>query len=969
MKKLFTFLIVPLLALMGVNAQTDVTSTYLLNPSFEAATAVSTTINSWTNAGNIMQSQNNTSFTLKEGTWYAEKWQSSGALTNIKLSQQVATIPNGWYLLQAVGFTNQNAGGAYIFANSDSIEVFNTADYNVLVNVTTGKLEVGFKVIKSSNWVAVDNFRLYAIESTPFMVIGSSSLAFDAANITRTFKVKAVNLTSNIALTAPEGITLNKSTITPAEAAAGAVITATYNGSVNITDGIIKLTSGSLLSTITINANNADLGCFTPLYTDRPNIISDPLINSLSNFAGWGTKEINTDYVFCGTRSIKITGKCGGSLDYGLTGKLKPKTIYRVKVMVSTNGTGEAKLGISGALAGTNVTQLFSTDMGEWKALEFTFTTQATLGNINMYVNSCETQTATEIYVDSWEMYELFDAPTLSVEPSLLLFDALSPVREFTVTGVNLLSDITLTAPVGIVLDKTTLTADEAKVGAVVTAEYDFAAPLVNDSIKLTGNSVAAKVTVNAFNGVEGCYNMLYDDRTNLISDPLMNSLSTYGGWGNKSIASDGYCNNSGFINGTALCYPNSGSIDASITWKPFTKYRIYAMVRTENGTMQIGVSNVGTGADINFEVPMTNGTWQQFDATFTTGASAGAGLCFFNGCGNSTGYIGYIDNWQIYELNEPNIAVDPMTLDFDPQFTTTSFKVIGQNLSNDITLTAPAGITLDKYTLTTTEASGAGATVNVTYNVSVPIVGGEIKLTSGAVSKSLPVNASKYLVNPSFERDIAQGWTTNEGAMVRQANESFSLKSGTNYAEKWISSGGAQTGINLSQTVLGIPNGSYTVKASAMAIQQSDGTFPGGAFIFANTNRVEVFETKEYSVDVTVTDETLNVGFEVITSGNWVALDNFKLISTATGLNNKYSLTGVNTFILNNRIQADINLDNTAVTEIKVYGVNGIKLAEKEVNLQAGLNRVTIDKELTRGVYLVEINVGGKFATFKLVK
>jgi len=80
--------------------------------------------------------------------------------------------------------------------------------------------------------------------------------------------------------------------------------------------------------------------------------------------------------------------------------------------------------------------------------------------------------------------------------------------------------------------------------------------------------------------------------------------------------------------------------------------------------------------------------------------------------------------------------------------------------------------------------------------------------------------------------------------------------------------------------------------------------------------------------------------------------------------------LTGVNTFILNNRIQTDINLDKTTVTKIKVYGVNGIKLAEKEVNLQAGLNRVTIDKELTRGVYLVEINVGWKIRNnFKLVK
>ena len=970
MKKLLTFLIVPLLALMGVNAQTDVTSTYLLNPSFESATSVSTTIANWTNLSNKLQSQNNTSFSKKDGTWYAEKWQSSGNLTGIRLSQQVASIPNGWYLLKVAAFTNQDAGGAFVYANQDSTEVFGTNDYDVLVNITTGTLEVGFKVVKSSNWVACDNFRLYALESTPYMQVSTASLMFDAAHLTRTFKVKAVNLTADIALTAPAGITLSKSTITPTEAAAGVVITATYSATANITDGTIGVASGSLSSSIAVTASNADAGCFTPLYTDRPNIISDPLMNSLSSYQGWGTKELTTEYVYCGATSLKISGKCGGSTDFGLTGKLKPNTMYRIKAMVSTNGTGEAKVGLSGATA-TNIAQTFSTDMGTWKTLDFTFTTKATLGTVNMYVNSCETQTATEIYVDNWEMYELFDAPTLSASPALLLFDALNPVRTFNVKGTNLISDITLTPPAGITLDKTTLTAAEANAGAEVTAEYDFSVEIKNDSIMMTGTSVKAKVNVNGFNGVENCYYMLYDDKTNLISDPLMNSLSTYGGWGNKSIVADGnsYCNNSGFINGTALCYPNSGSIDASITWKPFTKYRIYAMVRTENGTMNIGVSNVGNpGGDLNFEVPNTNGVWQLFDVSFTTGATAGAGLCFFNGCGASTGYIGYIDNWQIYELNDPNIILDPALLDFDSQYTTAPFTVLGQSLTENITLTAPSGITLDKTTITPAEAT-AGATVNATYDLSADIVDGLITCTSGSVSKTLPVNASKYLVNPSFERDITQGWTTNEGGMVRQSNSSFPLKKGAYYAEKWISSGGSLTGINLSQTVLGIPNGKYTVKASAQAIQQTDGSFPGGAYIIANASGVEVTATGEYSVDVDVTDQTLNVGFQVIQTGNWVSVDNFKLIAPGTGVKNIQSLTGANAYIQNERIHADINFDKTAAAEIKVYSVSGVKLASKAVTLNSGMNSVTIDKELTHGVYFVEIAADGKFAAFKLVK
>ncbi|MHB9055983.1 MAG: hypothetical protein ACYC2P_07520 [Paludibacteraceae bacterium] len=149
MKKFFTFLIVPLLAIMGLNAQTDVTSTYLLNPNFESATSVSKTIENWTNLNNVFQTQNNTSF-AKDGTWYVEKWQSSGSLTNLKLSQQIASIPNGYYILKAAAFTNQNAGGAFIFANTDSTEVLGTGDYSVLVNVTAGTLMSDLKLINQA---------------------------------------------------------------------------------------------------------------------------------------------------------------------------------------------------------------------------------------------------------------------------------------------------------------------------------------------------------------------------------------------------------------------------------------------------------------------------------------------------------------------------------------------------------------------------------------------------------------------------------------------------------------------------------------------------------------------------------------------------------------------------------------------------------------------------------------------------
>jgi len=151
------------------------------------------------------------------------------------------------------------------------------------------------------------------------------------------------------------------------------------------------------------------------------------------------------------------------------------------------------------------------------------------------------------------------------------------------------------------------------------------------------------------------CFTPLYPTLTNLITDPYMTDLSKFGGWGNKSIVinpAEAYCGSRyAFINGTATCYPTSGSIDANIAWLPNHTYKIKAMVKAINGTMNLGVSNeanVSGGSD--FVVPQST-TWTEFTKQITTGPSATSGLCFFNGCGSSTGFIGSIDNWEIYDI------------------------------------------------------------------------------------------------------------------------------------------------------------------------------------------------------------------------------------------------------------------------------------------------------------------------------
>jgi hypothetical protein len=147
----------------------------------------------------------------------------------------------------------------------------------------------------------------------------------------------------------------------------------------------------------------------------------------------------------------------------------------------------------------------------------------------------------------------------------------------------------------------------------------------------------------------------------------------------------------------------------------------------------------------------------------------------------------------------------------------------------------------------------------------------------------TFPYNATSAIINPSFESGFT-GWS-NTGPFQTQTNTSFDpYKVGTYYAERWISSGGSLSDIRLLQSVKYIPNGVYMLTASAHATQQAENSFPGGTYLSANTDFVEIFERKDYSVTTSVTDNTLNIGFEVFTTGNWVATDNYRLTYISDG-------------------------------------------------------------------------------------
>ena len=157
-------------------------------------------------------------------------------------------------------------------------------------------------------------------------------------------------------------------------------------------------------------------------------------------------------------------------------------------------------------------------------------------------------------------------------------------------------------------------------------------------------------------------------------------------------------------------------------------------------------------------------------------------------------------------------------------------------------------------------------------FGLFLPVMGAEV---------NEPTEMTASIKNPSFEEGL-NGWEAI--GFQKQTNNSPSdegwNKDGTVYAEKWVSSSWTLPDVKLSQTVTGLPQGSYTVKVYAHAVNQSGNPeITKGVSFFAGLNEVQVGAGGEYRINVIVTDGRLDLGMKVSsTDANWVACDNFRL-------------------------------------------------------------------------------------------
>lgn len=120
----------------------------------------------WANVN--MQTQSNSSFGLKAGNMYVEKWVSVGTpVGDASVTQVIRNLDMGIYILKAVGHNIQEGNattqtGAWIIANNSRTEINRDADYSLIFTNIEKNATIGLEAIGATgNWLVVDNFRLY----------------------------------------------------------------------------------------------------------------------------------------------------------------------------------------------------------------------------------------------------------------------------------------------------------------------------------------------------------------------------------------------------------------------------------------------------------------------------------------------------------------------------------------------------------------------------------------------------------------------------------------------------------------------------------------------------------------------------------------------------------------------------------------------------------------------------------------
>ena len=389
------------------------------------------------------------------------------------------------------------------------------------------------------------------VSTTPELTVNPTSLSFTGntgETYTKTFTVQGTDLQGNVTISKSGSTvyTVSPTTLTAAEAQAGATVTVTYK----------PTAAGTTSGTITVSSTNAESKTvsITGTSTTVPRITSDPAEVNLSTTVGTPVTQVLNIKGYSLATGSGVSLSCQGS---GFS-------------IDKTNITRTA------AINGTTVTVTFNpTASGTYS------------GTLTMTSSGVETVVplnGTAVGV-----------PTINVNPTALSFTANlgeTVTKTFTVTGTDLTGAVTLAVQgTGFTIDKTNITKNAATGGAEVTVTYRPTTGGSHTGTVTLTSAGAQQVTV-ALSGIATTTPTITVNPTNLdfattVGTPVTKSFVLNSAYlvGNVTLAVQG----EGFtIDQTSIASSAANNVTVNVTYTPTT-------FGTNTGTVTITSPNAQT--------------------------------------------------------------------------------------------------------------------------------------------------------------------------------------------------------------------------------------------------------------------------------------------------------------------------------------------------------------------------------------
>lgn len=343
--------------------------------------------------------------------------------------------------------------------------------------------------------------------------------------------------------------------------------------------------------------------------------------------------------------------------------------------------------------------------------------------------------------------------------------------------------------------------------------------------------------------------------------------------------------------------------------------------------------------------------------------------------------------------LTAPVLTSSKPALYFDDKYVSETITVNGASLSQDIAITAPAGITVNPTVIS--NSSAVDVPVLVTYD-GTTVVNGNITITCGSIVKNVSVKSSSnssftpayssgnMIADPTFSAaSLSAGGFGGWGpTAITYISAYCGRGSGYIFGTCYPNGGSLDRALTTANGNALMPNSTYRLRAMVKSQASAGTTFEfqvegvtadvSWFLPIKNTNGWKQIDTT-FTTGATVSEH--GIYFNSCTSVSPLITDTcfidnyelYKVANVSTGLP-AASVNRVTNFVRNDKVVSSFNLDAATEVTISLYGVNGMLIESKKSIYPSGLNEKVLDTHLTSGIYIVKTSIEGKLTVNKIV-